>query len=315
MPRIIAVLWDFDKTLITGYMQAPLFEYYGVDSVRFWDEVNALPAFHAPEGTDLLTSDFLYLNHMLTYVRRGVFAGLNNTLLRSFGAKQSMAPGIPQLFDHIAAFTASEGKFQSAQIEIEHYVISTGLRQIVLGSPVAPYMRYVWGCEFLEREAPPGFLDGATDEESVREIREIGYVIDHTSKTRAVFEINKGVREKLGFDVNSRMPRPQRRVPFDNMIYIADGPSDTPSLSLIRQNGGRTYGVFQQGSPRDWKQAKLLLDQERVDAIGPADYRLGSEAHSWLLQAVAEIADRIANCPAFENNIAPGAPPARHIYR
>ncbi len=315
MSRIIAILWDFDKTLITDYMQTPLFEHYGVDGLRFWDEVNALPDFHAREGTDLLASDFLYLNHILAYVRRGRFPGLNNEVLRSFGAKQNLAQGVPEIFEHIAAFVANDELFRSAGIQVEHYVISTGLRQIVLGSPVAPHVRHVWGCEFLEREAPPGFLDGAAEEIRERVICEIGYVIDHTTKTRAVFEINKGVRENLGIDVNSRIPKSQRRIPFENMIYIADGPSDIPSLSVVKQNGGKTFGAFQPDSPRDFEQAKLLLDQERVDDVWPADYRPGSKACTSLLDQISEIGRRAASNPVAEQSPPPVEPTPGHIYR
>jgi hypothetical protein len=314
--RVIAILWDFDKTLIRGYMQTPLFEHYGVDAVRFWDEVNALPVFHAGEAEgEPLFSDFLYLNHILTYVRRGVFAGLNNALLRRLGAKQRLAPGVPEIFEHIAQFARNQEAFQRGAIQIEHYVISTGLRQIVLGSAVAPYVRHVWACEFLEREAPPGFLDGAVEMQRDGAICDIGYVIDHTTKTRAVFEINKGVRENLGINVNTKISINQRRVPFENMIYIADGPSDIPSLSVVKQFGGRTFGVYQPDSPRDFAQAMQLLEQERVHAIGPADYRRGSDASTWLLHTIAEIAERLACSPvvtAIEMSI-PATP--GHIYR
>ena len=215
----------------------------------------------------------LYLNHILTYVRKGVFAGLNNAMLRGFGAKQRLAPGVPEIFEHIAQFAHDHAAFQDGTIQIEHYVISTGLRQIVLGSPVASYMRHVWACEFLHREAPPGFLDGAAVEQSDGTICDIGYVIDHTTKTRAIFEINKGVRENLGVNVNTSIPKDRRRVPFENMIYIADGPSDIPSLSVVKQFGGRTFGVYQPDSPRDFAQAMQLSDQGRVHSIGPADRR------------------------------------------
>jgi hypothetical protein len=314
MSRIIAVLWDFDKTLITGYMQDALFDHYGVDGVRFWDEVNALAGYHATEGAKLLASDFLYLNHILTYVRHGRFAGLTNELLRALGAKQKFAPGVPEIFESVAAFVAHDEVCRAARIKIEHYAISTGLRQIILGSAVARHTRHVWGCEFLEREAPPGFLDGVTEEEGESSIREIGYVVDHTTKTRALFEINKGVHENLGIDVNSRVPKAERRVPFENMIYIADGPSDIPSLSVVKQFGGKTYGVYQPGSPRDHEQAMLLRDQERVDRIGPADYRAGSETSAWLLSAIAEIAGRLLQSESRPDTQTPVPPIPRHIY-
>jgi hypothetical protein len=313
--QIIAILWDFDKTLISGYMQAPLFEHYGVDAVRFWDEVNALSAFHAADSAgEPFISDSLYLNHILTYVRSGVFAGLNDEILRSLGAKLRLAPGVPEIFDHIARFADGHDAFRGGAIQIEHYVISTGLRQIVLGSPVARYMRHIWACEFLTRVAPPGFLDGVAEQQSDGTICDIGYVIDHTTKTRAIFEINKGVRENLGVNVNTSIPKDQRRVPFENMIYIADGPSDIPSLSVVNQSGGRTFGVYQPDSPRDLAQAQQLSDQGRVHSIGPADYRPGSETFEWLLRTIAEIAERLAHTPTVRA-IAPIAPTPGHIYK
>jgi hypothetical protein len=315
-PNIIAILWDFDKTLIPGYMQAPLFEHYGVDAVRFWDEVNALPEFHRKDGeSEPFISDSLYLNHILAYVRQGVFAGLNNAMLRRLGAKLNLAAGVPGIFEDIAGFTREHQAFRDGSIGIEHYVISTGLRQMVLGSAVGPYMRQIWGCEFLERVAPPGFLDGAVGEAGDGSICDIGYIIDHTTKTRAIFEINKGVREKLGVNVNTSIPERQRRIPFANMIYIADGPSDIPSLSVINQFGGSTFGVYQPGSPRDFEQAKLLLEQGRVQSIGPADYRRGSETSNWLLDRIAGIAERLARSPAVEIAAAPIAATPGHIYK
>lgn len=322
MPHhVIAIVWDFDKTLISGYMQAPLFAHFGVDAVRFWDEVNALPAFHADASAgEPFLSDALYLNHMLTYVRRGVFAGLDNTLLRELGTRQRLAPGVPGIFEQIAEFARQHPALQDGTVQIEHSVISTGLRQVVLGSAVAPYMRHVWACEFLDREAAPGFLDDAAVDAvdgptSAPTIRDIGYVIDHTTKTRALFEINKGVREGLGVNVNTSIPRAQRRVPFENMLYIADGPSDIPSLSVVNQFGGRTFGVYEPGSPRDLAQAEQMLAQERVQAIGPADYRPGTVVTTWLLDAVAELAERLARTPVAPTSVAGVAPTPGHIYK
>jgi hypothetical protein len=320
MARKIAIIWDFDKTLISGYMQAPLFEHYGVNPIQFWDEVNALPGYHRNAGVETLASDFLYLNHMLTYVRRGLFPGLNNARLRAFGAKQHLAAGIPAFFKNLQSFVRKEAIFQQADIEVEHYVISTGLRQIVLGSSVAPHMRFIWGCEFLEYEAPPGFLRSEKKKDDRRALTEevvihdIGYVIDHTTKTRAIFEINKGSREPDGVHVNAKIERSMRRVPFENMIYIADGVSDIPSLSVVAQSGGRTFGVYQPNSPRDFAQAQLLLEQERVEAIGPADYSVGTTTHSWILSTLMKIAQRLINTPKRDVQVAPIPPTPTHIY-
>ncbi len=97
----------------------------------------------------------------------------------------------------------------------------------------------VWACEFIEAHHPPGY---AKPEQRQlfpsREITALGYQIDNTSKTRALFEINKGTNKRPEIHVNSALPSDLRRVPFEHMIYVADGPSDVPAWSVVRANGG-----------------------------------------------------------------------------
>jgi hypothetical protein len=169
---------------------------------------------------------------------------------------------------------------------------------MVLGSAISPYVDGVWGCEFVDVVAEPEYDRGtqttlfeAADE---RQITDIGYVIDNTSKTRAVFEINKG-SNKLGIDVNARIERGNRRVPFENMIYIADGPSDIPVFSILKQYGGKTFAVYKPGLAEAFSQANDLQKQGRVDAFGPADYRDGSHTAMWILKAVTDIAAAISD--------------------
>lgn len=85
LQNVIAIVWDFDKTLIPGYMQEPLFRRYGIDATSFWDEVRALPDFYRRQSSELISPDSLYLNHILAYVRHGRFAGLSNAVLREVG--------------------------------------------------------------------------------------------------------------------------------------------------------------------------------------------------------------------------------------
>ena len=98
--NIIAMVWDCDKTLISAYMQDPLFRHYGVDGAKFWAEVNALKARYSAQGISV-NSDTSYLNHILTYVKAGIFKGLNNRLLREFGKELKFYPGLPDFFGEI----------------------------------------------------------------------------------------------------------------------------------------------------------------------------------------------------------------------
>ena len=167
-------------------------------------------------------------------------------------------------------------------ISLEHYIVSTGFTRTIRGSAIAEHVDGVWGCEFIE-----------TNDEDPR-LSRIAYVLDNTTKTRAVFEINKGVNKHPDeINVNAAFPEDERRIPFDNMIYIADGPSDVPVFSVVKRLGGRTYGVYNPGQEKEFKQVMSLQTQGRVDSMGPADYQANSQTFMWLWSTVQEMADRI----------------------
>ena len=280
---IIAVVWDFDKTLIPGYMQRPLFEHYGVDEGAFWREVNELSRIYRERGSEQVSGEMNYLNHVLDYVRRGTFKDLTNEKLGEMGGRLAFYPGLPDFFGELKDSVEREPRFAHHDITLEHYVVSTGFTRTIRGSAIAPFLEGVWGCEFLEDlDADPPV------------IAQIGYVLDNTTKTRAVFEINKGVnKHPEQIDVNAAVPESERRIPFQNMIYIADGPSDVPVFSVVKRNGGQTYGVYNPGQRQEFSQVNELQRQGRVQAFGPADYRAGTQTCMWLTDAVQKIAARI----------------------
>ena len=192
--NVIAVIWDFGQTLIPGYQQGPLFRAYDVDESRFWEEVDALGAFHRKTGL-AVSQEMLYLNHFLTYVKAGLLSGLNNARLRDFSAELSFYAGMPEFMALAKKEIESIPEFISHEITVEHYIVSTGLRQIILGSAAAAHAKDVWASEFIETPAPPGYLDDGvqTRIQDGTEISQVGYFVDNTVKTRAIWEINKGV--------------------------------------------------------------------------------------------------------------------------
>ena len=276
-------------------MQAPIFELYNVDPKKFWKEVDELPAYYKNDGLDLISTDTLYLNHILTYTRQGTFRGLNNARLRKLGGKIELYEGLPDFFDQIKHFAATNPEYGQHEIQVEHYIVSTGLRQMILGSQIAPHVDGVWGCEFVEHAPPPGYLDAGKKKfsQDIKIISQVAYVLDNTTKTRAVFEINKGSNKIPDIDVNAMIPDEDRRVPFQNMIYIADGPSDIPVFSLINQFGGRTFAVYQPGSKDEFAQVNNLQKQKRVQSFGEAIYTEGSQTSMWIKNAIVEISDQI----------------------
>lgn len=292
--NIIAVIWDFDKTLIPGYMQEPIFNAYGVDSKAFWKEVNELPDQYAQRGIRV-NKDTIYLNHIITCVNQGIFEGLNNKKLNEFGEQLSFYPGVPDIFRDLKHIVEVEQKYKNFSIQVEHYIVSTGITEMIKGSKINDFVDGIWGCEFIE-EPIRSNLDIRINEKEPNDgvLNQIGYMIDNTSKTRAIFEINKG-SNKFNIDVNSKIDRDKRRVPFENMIYIADGPSDIPVFSILKQYGGKTFAIYPKGDVKAFNQVNELIKDGRIDMYAEADYQKGTTAYIWLQENVKQIAERLYN--------------------
>src|SRR6185295_6647668 len=134
--NIIALIWDFDRTLTPDNMQRPIFEAYGIREQDFWDEVNRLPAYYAKADVTV-QPDTCYLTHILSYVQAGKMKGLTNERLRELGEKIVLFPGLPEAFDRLRA-VLSPPKYRDADLKLEHYIVSTGLEPMIRGSAIYP---------------------------------------------------------------------------------------------------------------------------------------------------------------------------------
>ena len=293
--NIIACVWDFDKTLIPAYMQAPLFRRYGIDEANFWAETNALAENYRKRGYNI-SPEISYLNHLLTYVIAGKMAGLNNKILRECGQEIGLYPGLPDFFASSRAWVKAKPEYAKHEIQLEHYVVSTGLAEMIRGSALAPHIDAIWACEFIENPLRPGFLkQKEMTFEAAAEIAQIGVMIDNTTKTRAIFEINKGTNRNPAIDVNAKVTPEDRRIPLQNMIYIADGPSDVPSFSVVKKGGGKTYAVYNPAVRAEFEQNDRLRQTGRIDHYGPADYSENSATTHWLHLQIEKMCDRIVS--------------------
>jgi hypothetical protein len=289
LQNVIAVIWDFDKTLSPIFMQEPLFDEYGVIKEKFWAEVNALPEYYGKAGINV-HQDTCYLGHLLSYVKNGPMRGLTNAKLKELGKSIPLYPGLPDFFDRLSQIT-SRPEYREGEVALEHYVVSTGLDAMIRGTEIAPKVDDIWASVFIEDPALPG--QDFSKSPGGTEISQIAGFLDNTTKTRAIFEINKGVNKTSRYTVNDTIVHDKRRVPFKNMIYIADGPSDIPSFSVVKQNGGKAYAVYDPNVRDHYAQAARLREQDRVDHFGSADYRDGTETCRWLEYAVTKMADNI----------------------
>lgn len=291
--NIIAIIWDFDQTLIRGYQQAPLFKKYDIDANVFWEEVNALSDYYRERDINV-SKDTIYLNHILSYVNEGEFPNLTNKLLNEFGQSQDFYNGIPEIFVKTKEYVQNKREYVKNDIEVEHYIVSTGLRQIIKGSIINDHIDDIWANDFIEYVAKPGFKQ-TQEKLSISDcsISQVGYFLDNTTKTRAVWEINKGTNKDSEIGVNDLILEQDRRVPIPNMIYIADGPSDIPIFSILNLFGGKTLGVYNPDNPDHFREVKKLQDQGRVNHFCRADYREGKDAFLWIIDSLRIICDAI----------------------
>lgn len=284
MSNIIAIIGDCDKTLINGYMQDPIFDEYGIDGKAFWTENNQRQVDLRKIYSNIrINADTYYLNLFLQYIREEKFKDLDNKKLREFGKKQNFYKNVPGFLSVLNDLFKDEKEYLEYGIQVENYIVSTGFAELIRGSVLNDVVKNIWGCELIESE-----INGK------RVLSDVVYTIDNTTKTRAIFEINKGSWNKeLDIDVNAKIPFDSRRVAFENMIYIADGPSDIPAFSLIKQKGGTTFAIYPKEDEVALKQVEQMRIDGRVDMYAEADYSEGTTANLWIKNKIFEIADRI----------------------
>ena len=268
---IIGIAYDFDQTLSPGYMtDEVLFPHYGISPEQFWKKSHALVD---EQGYD---SELAYLKTLLDCLTPD---RPTNAELRALGAKLRFNPGLPAMFNELEQILRPEHR--ALGVRLEHYIISSGLKELLEGSAVREHVRAVFGSEFAEdREGHISFPKR---------------VIGHTTKTQFLFRINKGMLLPHE-DVNDHMPQEMRPIPFEHMIYLGDGPTDVPCFTLVRRYGGHAIAVYQpedksRGSFR--KCWQLSAHADRVRHIAPADYRPASHLRLMLEEMISEIADGI----------------------
>lgn len=225
------------------------------------------------------------MNHFINKTKEGIFKGLNNEILFELGKELKFYKGIPEIFEKTKEIIEKNPIFQEYNIKVEHYIVSTGMKKMIEGSAISSNVEYIWGCELIQSK----------DENGDFEISEIGYTIDNTSKTRAIFEINKGINKNPEYDVNAKIKEGNRRVLFKNMIYIADGPSDVPAFSVIKKGGGSTFAIYPKSDLKAFQQVEKLREDNRVDMYAEADYSEGTTTYMWITNKIEELAQNIVN--------------------
>ncbi len=264
MPRkrsTIALMYDFDKTLCNKDMQEYTFiPKLGMTATEFWQEASILSKENKMDG--VLAYMYLMLDkaHLSRIrIQREEFVKLGKDL--------EFYAGVITWFDRIKKIGDELG------INVEHYIISSGLREIIEGSSIFKQFKEVFACEFLYDENGVACWPKNA--------------VNYTTKTQFLFRINKGVLDiSNDEDLNKYKKEEQRPIPFRNMIYIGDGLTDVPCMKLVKVNGGHSIAVYVKK-----KKVESLLKDQRVDFIAPADYSEGKELECIVKRVMTKMAN------------------------
>ena len=281
---IIALLYDFDKTLCTTDMEDYAFiPALGYTPAEFWHKANTFGRENRMDGL---------LAYMYTMIAecRAQGKDLKRDFLVACGRSMELFPGVREWFQRINAFGEQQG------VTIEHYVLSSGLKEIIEGSGIAHEFKQIYACEFYYDEA------GAACWPKLD--------VNFTNKTQFVYRINKGVLDvaddKTLYD---SMPDDSKRVPFTKMSYVGDGLSDVPCMKMMRSYGGQAIAVYQSSNRAG---VEDLLAKGRVDFIFPADYREGTARDTTVKDIIRKMAvtdrlwqENVRQCRSIGGDVLP----------
>ncbi len=256
---VIAICYDFDKTLSPDDMQAQGYiQSVGYDVEEFWKEVNILA------GQNEMDQNLAYMLKMVKEAEGNII--FNRKTLEDYGSRVGLFPGVEEWFSRIRKYGESRG------VIIEHYIISCGLREMIEGTRVAGEFERIYASSFYYNERGVAVWPAQ--------------VINYTNKTQFLFRISKGFLEVSDPAVNDPVAPEELRVPFRNMVYIGDSDTDVPCMKLVNSNGGHSIGVYNAETQDKTKVHKMMRDR-RIKYFVPADYREGGELDV-LLKAIID---------------------------
>ncbi len=263
----VAILYDFDKTLCDKDMQEySLIPTLGYDDPNlFWKKVGELSVEHQMDKI----SAYLYL-------LQKEFADQGTPLRKEdflpSGKKINLYPGVDTWFDRINKIG------RDLDLEVEHYVISSGMSEIIETVDIADKFKKIYACKYFY------------DEEGIAKWPAV--IVNYTTKTQYIFRINKQVLDEHNDkDLNTWIKPSERPIPFKRMIYIADGLTDIPCMRLVREYDGRSIAVYNPDDKGPSKEAVQLVKEKRADFMSKADYRENKDMEKLVKQILITIAN------------------------
>lgn len=268
----LAIVYDFDGTLTPQPMQEyTVLPELGISAEQFWNEVNA--EVRRTGGDPILT----YMRLLVEQIEANK-AHLSREALRRLAAGIKYYPGVEQWFERINNYVAERS---NGQVQVRNYIISAGLSEILEGVSIKHHFNRIYASQYY------------FDHHEAARFPTI--VINDTAKTQYLFRINKGREEALE-TINEYMPESERPIPFQHMLYIGDGMTDVPCMTVVKNYGGFAVAVHKPRTPTAVSVCRRLVDAGRIDFYAPADYRQGRK----LEQRIHKILDLIMARISFE---------------
>jgi hypothetical protein len=260
----IALMYDFDGTLSPAYMQEYDFmNAIGIkDKESFWNDSHALA--ESQKASTILS----YMKLMIDKATSGGIS-IRRQQFVEFGKGIGFFHGVEDWFDLINR----EG--EKMGVNIEHYIISSGLKELIEGTSIAKYFKEIYACSFMYENDTAVWPAVA---------------VDFTSKTQFIFMINKGIHEIWNnAKINDSMPDESRPVPFHNMIYIGDGETDIPSMRIVKSEGGHSIAIYKPNNENSRSQAENLVKRGRVNFACEGDYSAEGELFKAVVATIAKV--------------------------
>mgnify|MGYP002623970772 FL=1 len=246
---VVAICYDFDKTLSPDDMQAQGYiQSVGYDVSQFWQETNAMANDHD------MDVNLAYMYKMVQEAEGKLV--FNRDKLREYGSRVEVFPGVETWFERIREYGRQKG------VIVEHYIISSGLKEMIEGTSMADSFTRIYANSFYYNEK--GIAQWPA------------LVVNYTNKTQFLFRIEKGVLDINDPDVNEFFSPSELRVPFRNMVYIGDSDTDIPCMRLVNSLGGYSIGVYNPKTGDKTKVYKMIRDN-RIKFFAAADYSEGTE--------------------------------------
>ncbi len=268
----MAIAYDFDGTLAPGNMQEYNFiPDLNMDKGEFWEEANEMA-----KKNDM--DEVLAYMHLMLIKAKEKNISIREEAFMKYGEKITFFEGVESYFGRINAYAAAKN------IHLEHFIISSGLREFVKGTAIAKHFKSIFASGFQYDESGVACWPAL--------------VVNYTNKTQFLFRINKGIYNSYDNTlINKSMPEEDRIVPFSNLIYIGDGETDVPAMKMVNLYGGTTIAVYNPQShatphrPKSSKEVCLdLIRQNRADYIAPTSYAEGGELDKMLKKIIDKIA-------------------------